>query len=218
LKFIEVEYNEDLKPLESVLVGVKRPGDFFVSGALEMPMPKVEIKGSGTLSFPVPEAQIVSIVEQAERAPYGRGEISEAASILDRILRASNAPSKIAWLLEHHYSPAGLSISALKGADAAKAGVLVQAAARAQCAAHVGIVHIGECGAAEPDYDEYSYARRRSRYRDYGDEEGEEDEEEGEDQESAAAASAMASARSRDAGTREICMNSTFFRIIKRQK
>ena len=118
-------------------------------------------------------------------APEYESQISEAASILDRVLRASNAPSKIAWLLEHHYSPAGLSISALKGADAAKAGVLVQAAARAQCAAHVGIVHIGECGAAEPDYDEYSYTRRRSRYRDYGDEEGDEDEEEGEDQESA---------------------------------
>jgi hypothetical protein len=59
----------------------------------------------------------------------------------------------------------------LKGADAAKARVLLQAAARAHCAAHLGIVHIGESGAAEPDYDEYFYRSRRNRYREYEDEE-----------------------------------------------
>ena len=32
MKFVEVEYNQDLKPLETVLSAVKRPGDFFVSG------------------------------------------------------------------------------------------------------------------------------------------------------------------------------------------
>ena len=340
MKFIEVEYNRDLKPLETVLSGVKRPGDFFVSGAIEIPLPKVEVEGAGTLSFPIPEAQIAALVQRAERAPYGRGDktivdtsvrkvwqiapgkvriggkswaatfetilakvsaglgcegvgvsaelykllvydrdgfflphrdtektdgmfgtlvvtlasahrggelrirhagrevtvdtsavdfselsyvafyagcehealpvrdgnrvclvynlvqerskgrgktlkapeyesqISEATSILNEFLRASDAPAKIAWLLEHQYSPAGLSFSALKGADAAKAGVLVQAAARVQCAAHLGIVHIGESGAAEPDYDEYSYGRRSSRYRDYEDDEDPETEDE----------------------------------------
>ncbi len=64
----------------------------------------------------------------------------------------------------------------MKGADAAKARVLVQAAARAQCAAHLGIVHIGESGAAEPD-DDYFYGSRRNRYRNYEDEDEEEDEE-----------------------------------------
>jgi hypothetical protein len=54
----------------------------------------------------------------------------------------------------------------LKGADAAKARVLVQAAARAQCAAHLGIIHIGESGAAEPDDDSF-YRSRRNRYRKY---------------------------------------------------
>ena len=49
----------------------------------------------------------------------------------------------------------------LKGADAAKARVLVQAAARAQCAAHLGVVHIGESGAAEPE-DDYFYRSRRN--------------------------------------------------------
>lgn len=287
MKFMEIEYNQDLRPIETVLSGVKRHGDFFVSGALEMPMPKVDVDGVGTLSFPVPEAQFAAIVRQAERAPYGRGEqtiidtsvrkvwqiapgkvriggkswaanfesmlskvsaglgcggvtvsaelykllvyeregfflphrdtektggmfgtmvvtlpsahrggelrirhagrevtvdtsaaefselsyaafyadcehealpvragnriclvynlvqkrgkgrgrtlkapeyeseIAEIAAILDRTLRAEDAPAKIVWLLEHQYSPAGLSFSALKAADAAKAGGFV---------------------------------------------------------------------------------------------
>jgi hypothetical protein len=330
LQYIELEYNRDLKPLEATLSGVKQPGDFFVCGATEMPMPRVDIEGVGTLSFPVPDAQIAAIVRRAERAPYGKGEativdtsvrkvwqiaagkvkiggkswaanfenilskvktglgcegaivtaelykllvydrggfflvhrdseksdgmfgtlvvtlpsiylggalrichrdrevaldtiatdpselsyaafyadcehevlpvrqgnrvclvynlihlrskgkrgipkapeyessITEAASILSRFLSGPDAPAKIAWLLEHQYSPAGLSFSALKGADAAKARVLVHAAARARCAVHLGIVHIGESGAAEPD-DDYYYRSRRNRYDDYED-------------------------------------------------
>ena len=66
---IQVGYNEDLKPLERVLSGVKRPGDFFVSGAMELPLPKVEVDGVGALSFPVPERQIAAIVRQSARAP-----------------------------------------------------------------------------------------------------------------------------------------------------
>ncbi len=340
LHYIEIEYNQQLKPLETVLSGVNQPGDFFVCGAMEMPMPRVEIERAGTLSFPVPEAQIAAIVRQAERAPYGKGEativdasvrkvwqiapgkikiggkswaanfenilskvkaglgcgdaivtaefykllvydrggfflahrdteksdgmfgtmvltlpstyrggalrirhagrevtldtnavdpselsyiafyadcehealpvregnrvclvyslihsrskgrrrtpkapeyesaIAETAAILKRFLKAPDAPLKIAWLLEHQYSPAGLSFSTLKGADAAKARVLVHAAAREQCAAHLGVVHIGESGAAEPD-DDYFYRSRRNRYRHYeeGDEEDNEEDE-----------------------------------------
>ena len=104
-------------------------------------------------------------------------EISESAAILERSLRAADAPAKIVWLLAHQYSPAGLSFSALKAADAAQAGVLVQAAARALCVAHLGIVHIGELGAAEPDFDAYSNGSRWNRCR-YDDEDGEEGEEE----------------------------------------
>jgi hypothetical protein len=338
LQYIEVEYNQELSPLEAVLSRVKQPGDFFVCGTVEMPMPRVEVEDNGTLSFPVPDAQIAAIVRRAKRAPYGRGQetivdtsvrkvwqvtpdkvklagkswaanfetilskvkaglgcedasvsaelykllvydrggfflahrdtekaggmfgtlvvtlpstyrggalrirhagrevsvdtntvdpselsyvafyadcehealpvregnriclvynlvqkqsktrhrilkapeyesqISEAAAILDRFLRAPDTPAKIAWLLDHQYSPAGLSFSALKGADAAKARVLVQAAARAQCAAHLGVVHIGESGAAEPE-DDYIYRSRRNRYRNYHDEHEEDDDE-----------------------------------------
>ena len=66
-------------------------------------------------------------------------------------------------------------VSALKAVDAAKARVLTLAAARAQCAAHLGIVHIGESGSAEPD-DAYN-GSRWNRYRSY-DREDEEDAEE----------------------------------------
>ena len=339
MEYIEVEYNRELKPLEAVLSGVKHPGDFFVCGAIEIPMPRVEVEGAGTLSFPIPDAQIAAMVRRAKRAPYGRGEdtivdtsvrnvwqiapgkvriggkswaanfenilskvkvglgcddagvsaelykllvydrggfflahrdtektdgmfgtlvvtlpstyrggalrirhagrevtvdtnaadpseisyvafyadcehealpvregsrvclvynliqrrpkakqrtlkapeyesqTKQAAAILDRFLKAPDAPAKIAWLLDHQYSPAGLSFSALKGGDAAKAQVLVRAAARAHCTAHLAIVHIGESGAAEAEYDERFYRSRRSRYRYYKDEEEEDGDE-----------------------------------------
>ena len=315
---IRIEYNQDLKPLEALLSGVERAGDFFVSGAVEIPMPRVEVDGVGVLSFPVPPAQIAALIRQAVRAPYGRGaetildeavrrvwqlppekvrlggkswaasfegilqrviaglgcegmavsaefykmlvydaggfflahrdtektggmfgtlvvvlpsahrggalairhagrevvvemdsaEVSEAgfaafyadcehevrpiaeghrvclvynliqqrggkgragslcapdyekqvaaaAKLLEKNLSASGAPVKIAWLLEHQYSPEGLSFAGLKSADAARVQVLAQAAERADCAAHLGIVHIEESGAAEENYGGY---------------------------------------------------------------
>jgi len=327
LEHIEIEYSRILKPLETLLSPIRQPGDFFVSGTAEMPMPRMEVEGAGVLSFPVPDAQIAAMLLKAKRAPYGRGrdtivdtsvrnvwqipsgkikiggkswaanfeailskvraglgcgdaiasaelyklliydpggfflahrdtekragmfgtlvltlpsayrggelrirhsgrevmlesnildpselayvafyadcehevlpvrkgnrlclvynliqknakggrkilrapeyesQISHAAAILERSLTAPNAPAKIAWLLDHQYSPAGLSFSALRGVDAARGRVLAQAAARAQCAAHLGIVHIGESGAAEAD--DAFYGSRGNRYWDY---------------------------------------------------
>ena len=340
MKYIEVEYNRELKPLEAILSDVKRPGDFFIAGTMEIPMPRVEVKGAGTLSFPIPGPQIEALVQHATQAPYGRGEetlvdtsvrnvwqispgavkisgkswavnfenilskvtaglgcqdatvsaelykmlvygrggfflahrdtektagmfgtlvvtlpsayrggalrirhadrevtvdtnatdpselsftafyadcehealpvregnrvclvynlvqkrtkskyrvlkapgcesqVAKAAAILEEYWNSPNAPAKIAWLLEHQYSPAGLSFSSLKGADAAKSQVLVQAAAQAQCIAHLAVVHIGETGGAEEDYD-YDYRSRGSHYWDHDqdDEEGESEEE-----------------------------------------
>jgi len=331
---IEIAYNRELKSLEAVLSCVKNPGDFFISGMEEMPMPRIEVEGTGTLSFPLPDTQIAALVGTAERAPYGRGEetivdtsvrnvwqiapgkvkiggkswvanfkkilstvtaglgcddptisaelykllvyqeggfflahrdtektdgmfgtlvvtlpssylggalrirhggrevtvetkapdpselsyvafyadcehealpvrqgsrvclvynliqqrskgrrgilkapeyesqIGEAAAILDRFFNAADAPAKIVWLLDHQYSPAGLSFSTLKGADAAKARVLLRAATKAQCAAHLAIVHIGEAGQAESDFG-YSYGSRRRPYASYEDEDEE---------------------------------------------
>lgn len=332
---IRIEYNQDLKPLEELLEGVERAGDFFASGGVEIPMPKVEVTGVGVLSFPVPPNQITELISQANRAPYGRGEktildesvrkvwqlppekvriggkswavsfenilkrvvaglgcegmsvsaelykllvydtggfflahrdtekaggmfgtlvvvlpsahrggelvirhadrevtvdmsraevsevsfaafyadcehevrpitegnrvclvynliqergakgkgesllapdyepqIAAAAELLEKNLSASGAAAKIAWLLEHQYSPEGLSFAGLKSADAARVKVLAQAAERAGCVAHLGIVHIEESGAAQENYDP-SPRRGWGRYRDDDEEEEE---------------------------------------------
>jgi len=326
---IKVAYNRDLKALEDVLAAVRRSGDFFVHGALETPMPRVEINGVGVISFPILDSQIQDIIKHAERAPYGRSgetildtsvrntwqltpanvriagkswgrsfqhilstvtdglgctgtdmsaefyklliyeeggfflphrdtektdgmfgtltivfpsvhcggelvirhagrevtvdlsnaetseltfaafyadcehaikpitqgsrvcltynllqrrtgeknkpitaplydsEADRAEAILEQTFKKSDAPAKLAWLLEHQYSPAGLSFSGLKGRDAALAKVVRHAARRAECALHLGIVHIEESGAAEPYFDmDYGRARRWGRYYD----------------------------------------------------
>ncbi len=80
---IQIEYNQDLKPLAALLEGVERTGDFVASGAMEIPMPKLEVEGVGVLSFPVPPVQIAAHIQQSTRAPYGRGE----ATILDESVR-----------------------------------------------------------------------------------------------------------------------------------
>src|SRR5436309_4323881 len=80
--------------------------------------------------------------------------------------REGGAPMKLAWLLEHQYSAAGLSFAGLKGQDAARVQVLSQAAERSGCSAHLGIVHIEETGPAEPHFDMYDYRGRRSGWHD----------------------------------------------------
>jgi 2OG-Fe(II) oxygenase superfamily len=328
---IEVPYNYDMKRLESELAKVQRPGDFFVRGVFETPMPRVNIDGVGLLSFPIPDSQIRDIVKRADRAPYGRGretildtavrrawqlapeqfsitgkswercfqqilstvfdglgcagmgitaelykmlvyeaggfflphrdtektegmfgtlvivlpsthrggellirhagrevtvdlsngEISEltfaafyadcehqvqtvtegarvcltynlverstqnkgtklnaplydaevgaTAALFAEAFETPGTPAKLAWLLEHQYSPAGLSFAGLKGRDAALAKVLRRAAAQAKCAVYLGIVHIEESGSAEPYFDEGYRWRRGNRYYDMDD-------------------------------------------------
>ena len=80
---INIEYNTDLDALVKLLSHVKRPGDYYVTGSLIAPMPKLEITGVGIVSFPVPESQVKEIIRQAQPAPYGRGE----QTILDPSVR-----------------------------------------------------------------------------------------------------------------------------------
>jgi len=86
--------------------------------------------------------------------------------MLRATFREGGAAMKLAWLLEHQYSAAGLSFAGLKGQDAARVQVLSQAAARAGCAAHLGVVHIEETGPAEPHFEMYGYGSWQSRWRD----------------------------------------------------
>jgi hypothetical protein len=80
---IEVEYNQDLQELETLLSDLPQPGNFYAYGAKEIPMPKVEVDRVGIVSFPISVDQIKKIIEQATQAPYGRG----AETILDTSVR-----------------------------------------------------------------------------------------------------------------------------------
>ena len=331
---VQISYAAGFEALLGVLAGARRPGSWFAQGAMETPMPALEIEGAGLLSFPVPEAQARLVIRQAaERAPYGKGDqtlvdesvrkvwqiaqakvkiggkgwattfqslvgkideelgcegagveaqfykllvyekggfflahrdsekaegmfgtlvvalpsaheggelvlrhagrektidlhdaapseiryaafyadcehevrplragyrvcliynlvqkkkkslappdqrgaIAEAAKLLAPWAASEEPPEKIVHLLEHHYTQAALGFSALKGADAALAQVLVPAAEQAGCAAYLALVHIEESGWAEYTGDGYSGRRRRSRWYDDGEEKEEVD-------------------------------------------
>ena len=75
-------------------------------------------------------------------------------------------PAKLIFSLEHAYTPASLSFAALKGADAARADVLVAAAQQAECDLHLALVTIEESGSAE-----YYGGYRRNRWEDTDDDE-----------------------------------------------
>ncbi|MCY4531307.1 MAG: 2OG-Fe(II) oxygenase [Gammaproteobacteria bacterium] len=70
---IDIGYNMDNSPLETLLLSISRPGDFYAHGRLFAPMPKLEVDNVGVLSFPVTEAQVRALINTAERAPYGKG-------------------------------------------------------------------------------------------------------------------------------------------------
>ena len=69
---LDIEYGADAS-LETLLQSIDRPGDFCAHGRLFAPMPRLEVDGAGMLSFPVPEAQVRTLIAAAERAPYGKG-------------------------------------------------------------------------------------------------------------------------------------------------
>jgi hypothetical protein len=81
--------------------------------------------------------------------PDHREAIALSAGLLGNWAKQADGPQKIAYLLEHHYTQAGLSFGALKNGDAALAKVLREAASEADCSLYLGIVHIQESGWAE---------------------------------------------------------------------
>ena len=82
MKVLDLEYHEDAA-LDKVLRSIDRPGDFCAHGRLFAPMPRLEVDGVGMLSFPVPETQVLALIEEAERAPYGKG----ADTLIDTSVR-----------------------------------------------------------------------------------------------------------------------------------
>ena len=82
-------------------------------------------------------------------APDYSREVDRLATRLAEWGRAPDAAEKLAWVLEHEYSEAGLSFDALKNRDAALARILAAAGERAECALHAAILHLDEWGSAE---------------------------------------------------------------------
>jgi len=83
------------------------------------------------------------------KAPDYRAEHGRVVMLLQSWASAEDEPDKLILPLEHVYTPAELSFSTLKGADAGVASVLVQAAATADCDLHLALVSIEESGSAE---------------------------------------------------------------------
>jgi len=59
--------------LAEVLGTVRRPGDFYASGAIEIPALRLEVDGFGVVALPLLPAPAAQLIAVAERAPYGRG-------------------------------------------------------------------------------------------------------------------------------------------------
>ena len=87
-------------------------------------------------------------------APDYRSEEDKAAGLLHRWVAGmkkpdSGLPEKLIYPLQHAYTPAELSFTALKGADAAAAAVLKGAARHSGCDLHLALISIEESGIAE---------------------------------------------------------------------
>lgn len=95
---------------------------------------------------------------RALKAPDYRTEHGRVVELLRNWTSAQDEPDKLILPLEHAYTPAELSFSALKGADAGVASVLVRAAAEADCDLHLALVSVEESGSAEHAL---YYGRRR---------------------------------------------------------
>ncbi len=79
----ESKHNARLDPLADLIDSVDRPGDYCAHGQVLAPMPRIRVGTGEILSFPIPPAQAVALIESASRAPYGRGP----ETIVDRTVR-----------------------------------------------------------------------------------------------------------------------------------
>ena len=60
--------------LAKILPTIRRPGDFYATGTVEMFAPNFEVDGVGRISLPLLPVQAEQLVAVATRAPYGCGE------------------------------------------------------------------------------------------------------------------------------------------------
>src|SRR5438445_53440 len=162
------------------LRSVERSGDFCVGGIRDILMPTIDVDGVGRIAFPILPVQADCVHEvravrtgcrltlvynlcfvgkgRPLKAPDYRAEHGRVVELLQSWASTEDEPDKLILPLEHVYTTAELSFSALKGADAGVASVLVKAAAEADCDLHLALVSIEESGSAE--HTGY-YGRRR---------------------------------------------------------
>ena len=72
--------------LAAVLSKVRRPGDFFATGATELLAPLLEVERVGPVALPLLPIQAKELIGVADPAPYGRGE--QTGACLCRCARA----------------------------------------------------------------------------------------------------------------------------------
>ena len=90
---------------------------------------------------------LIRLGDRTPEPPDHRAEQARAAALLRGW--DDDGPVKLVLPLEHAYTPAELGFPALKGADAAVAGVLAAAAPQARCDLHLALLTVEESGPAE---------------------------------------------------------------------
>jgi predicted 2-oxoglutarate/Fe(II)-dependent dioxygenase YbiX len=101
-------------------------------------------------------------------APLLGKHVDRLADLLRKWDKQADGPQKLGILLRHQYTEKGLSWETLKGVDAARAGVLAEAARAAGFHIYVALLTFWEVRDASENYDRYEYG--------YDKEEGDEDE------------------------------------------
>jgi predicted 2-oxoglutarate/Fe(II)-dependent dioxygenase YbiX len=59
--------------LATLLGQIRRPGDFYATGTIDIHPPRLEVESVGQISLPLLPAQAEQIIAVSERAPYGLG-------------------------------------------------------------------------------------------------------------------------------------------------
>jgi 2OG-Fe(II) oxygenase superfamily len=103
--------------------------------------------------------------------------VDDLARCLEAHFASSGGPDRLVYLLDHEYTPRGLSFSRLKGADAQRALALRAAAERAGCEVALALANVKETWSAYEE-DEREPWGRRSSYRGWDDGNDDEDEDE----------------------------------------
>ena len=124
------------------------------------------------------------------RPPGEDGTVAELADLLREHFStsvsryyggpAADPPNRLVYLLDHEYTPRGLSWRRLKGADASRVALLRTAADQAACEAVLALADVKTTHSAFPADESYGYGRRRDWYDEYGDDDDEQSGSEGE--------------------------------------